>query len=245
MIYRRLTQGCLAGEAYHGLGKVAGEKGEWIEAEQLLKRAVRHDPISSRKHNDLGYAHLKTGASGLAIEEFRTALELDPGRSRSANNLILALLIAGESAEAQRISRRLDLDQGRWRALQRQAAEWEASRVSANPVPPADSADIDNRSGDQGEHVSRPTGEMTPTVGAVSGDGADMTGEKAEPSELDGQPAPEKQAERFEGGDESSDAEAGAANAGKASSDTDDAAVESGDEPSDEESEMPEKEDQS
>lgn len=128
VIYRGLIQGCPGSEAYHGLGKVAGGKSDWIEAERMLKKAVRLDPISPRKHNDLGYAHLKAGASDLAIEEFRTALELDPGRSRSANNLVLALLIAEEDAEAERIADRLSLDPERWQALQRQAEDWEIER---------------------------------------------------------------------------------------------------------------------
>jgi len=198
VIYRRLTQGCLASEAYHGLGKVAGEKGDWIEAEQMLTKAVRLDPISPRKHNDLGYAQLKTGASDLAIEEFRTALELDPGRSRSANNLVLALLIAGEGAEAEVISRRLSLGPDRWQALQSQADGWEIARVTSGKEAGKQAAETD-------ELPTAGGGTPLPAIRgpeSTAGKGGNKTTDEQSPESVE--PSPSDMSEMSAAGGESS-----------------------------------------
>ncbi|MFO7581406.1 tetratricopeptide repeat protein [Guyparkeria sp.] len=180
VIYGRLTGGCMAGEAYHGLGKTAGVEGDWLEAERMLGKAVRHDPISPSKHNDLGYAHLKTGATDMAIEEFRTALELDPGRSRAANNLVLAFLVAGAREEAERIRERLSIDEDRWQALQRQARGWEVVRETSDEKPDRSTQGEAGRSVD-GEESSSPGGAVETGSGSEDDDGGASGGIEGSP----------------------------------------------------------------
>lgn len=122
--YGELTDGCFASAAYHGLGRTLGKKGEWTAARQALDHARQLNPISPAIHNDLGYARLKTGAYESAVESFRTALELDAGRTRAANNLVLALLLMGETQQAGKLVEPFDIPAERWQKLQSQADSW-------------------------------------------------------------------------------------------------------------------------
>ncbi|MCL7743710.1 tetratricopeptide repeat protein [Guyparkeria hydrothermalis] len=122
--YGELTNGCFASVAYHGLGRTLGKKGDWTAARQALDQARQLNPISPAIHNDLGYARLKTGAYEPAVESFRTALELDAGRTRAANNLVLALLLMGEKQQAEKLLEPFDIPADRWVKLQSQADSW-------------------------------------------------------------------------------------------------------------------------
>ena len=126
-LYERLIEGCHAAAAYHGLGRVVGEKGDWPASRVALEHAGERNPVSPAIHNDLGYALLKVGEFRPAAEHFQTALELDSAHSRAANNLVLALLLLGEDGKAERLMDSLDMPASQRGKLESGADAWEVS----------------------------------------------------------------------------------------------------------------------
>ena len=73
------------GEAYKQLGaldlsRLNLEKAEELDSIQSLTQAVERDPDDSSSYNGRGIAHLRAGSFDLAVEDFATAIRLEPGQ---------------------------------------------------------------------------------------------------------------------------------------------------------------------
>ena len=108
--YEALLGTCLVADGYRGLARNAFRAGRHDQAMTLMRQARESRPIDPRIRNDLGYLLLLAGESQQAAEEFRTALELDPSHQQAAANLVLALRLSGQAAQAERTARRLGVD---------------------------------------------------------------------------------------------------------------------------------------
>jgi Flp pilus assembly protein TadD len=120
-LYNRLTNGCVAGNAYHGLGLIAGRKGQIVEALAYLEKARTELPTDVRVRNDLGYALFLDQRYDSARHEFLTALELDENNEFSVSNLVLLLLVTGEVEKAKAMAVRMNLSGGSFTQLQEEA----------------------------------------------------------------------------------------------------------------------------
>lgn len=67
---------------------------------------VLHDPLTASEHNDLGVAYESRGQLDLAAKEYRKALRLDPGQSRTRVNLGNILAANGQWSDAEKCYRR-------------------------------------------------------------------------------------------------------------------------------------------
>ncbi len=101
--YRALLQGDRAAEAWHGLGLLAGGRGDFAQAAQDLQRAAHLAPTDADVLNDLGYARLRAGDLAGARIPLGQASELAPRNTRTLANLAVLLLAEGRSVEAQRL----------------------------------------------------------------------------------------------------------------------------------------------
>jgi Flp pilus assembly protein TadD len=101
-LYRRLLDrsGDVAA-AHAGLGQVAAANQDWRLAASEFADASSGDPANVAFLNDLGFAQMNGGAFPAAIESLRQAAELEAGNRHVRNNLILALHLSGNDAQAR------------------------------------------------------------------------------------------------------------------------------------------------
>lgn len=109
-LYETLLDTCMQGQGHHGLGLIAGRQQQLDKASQQLAQAARLLPVDARVRNDYGYVLLLKGELPAARAEFLTAMELDDQATLAATNMLLLLLLNNQQAEAESLSRRMQLD---------------------------------------------------------------------------------------------------------------------------------------
>lgn len=101
--YRQLVGTPLESAGYRGLGLLAGARGSFPEAVQLLKRAQRLTPTDAALLSDLGYASLRAGQIDEARLPLMQALQLRPDSTQAQSNLALYLEVTGQDEQASRL----------------------------------------------------------------------------------------------------------------------------------------------
>jgi len=101
--YKRLLGTPLESAGYRGLGLLAGTRGSFAEAVQLLKQAQRLTPTDAALLSDLGYASLRAGLIDEARLPLMQALQLRPDSTQAQSNLALYLEVTGQSEQADRL----------------------------------------------------------------------------------------------------------------------------------------------
>lgn len=94
--YKRLLGTRLESAGYRGLGLLAGTRGDYVEAAQLLAQAQRRTPTDGLLLSDLGYAHLRAGQLEEARLPLMQALQLRPDSTQAQVNLALYLEVANQ-----------------------------------------------------------------------------------------------------------------------------------------------------
>ncbi|MDD1975534.1 MULTISPECIES: tetratricopeptide repeat protein [Pseudomonas] len=108
-LYRSLLGGCLASDAEHGLGQLSAARGDNLQAQRHLLRAVRLAPTDEKVRNDLGVVYLNLGNVEQARFEFLTAIELKDNNTLAAVNLVSLLLYQDKWQQAADLVSRLNL----------------------------------------------------------------------------------------------------------------------------------------
>ncbi len=98
--YKRLLATPLASAGYRGLGLLAGMRGNYAEAVQLLAQAQRRTPTDALLLSDLGYAHLGAGQIEEARLPLMQALQLRPDSTQAQANLALYLEVTNQPDRA-------------------------------------------------------------------------------------------------------------------------------------------------
>ncbi|WP_442110026.1 tetratricopeptide repeat protein [Pseudomonas sp. NUPR-001] len=141
-LYRSLLGGCLAAEAEHGLGQLSAARGDNLQAQRHLLRAVRLAPTDEKIRNDLGVVYLNQGDVEQARFEFLTAIELKDNNSLAAVNLVSLLLYQDKWQQAADLVSRLHLSAAQFNEAQSRAEQLKkpgklpavrADRVAALP----------------------------------------------------------------------------------------------------------------
>jgi Flp pilus assembly protein TadD len=101
--YKRLMGTPLEGAGYRGLGLLAGGRGGYAEAVQLLKQAQRQAPTDAALLSDLGYASMRAGRIAEARLPLMQALQLRPDSAQAQSNLALYLEATGQREQADRL----------------------------------------------------------------------------------------------------------------------------------------------
>ena len=101
--YKRLLSTPLASAGYRGLGLLAGTRGNYAEAVQLLTQAQRRTPTDALLLSDLGYAQLRAGQIEDARLPLMQALQLRPDSTQAQANLALYLVATNQSEQADRL----------------------------------------------------------------------------------------------------------------------------------------------
>lgn len=98
--YKRLMGTPLEGAGYRGLGLLAGARGNYAEAVQLLKQAQRHAPTDALLLSDLGYAQMRAGSTDDARLPLMQALQLRPDSAQAQANVALYLELTNQQEQA-------------------------------------------------------------------------------------------------------------------------------------------------
>jgi Flp pilus assembly protein TadD len=101
--YKRLMSTPLESAGYRGLGLLAGARGSYAEAAQLLRQAQRQTPTDALLLSDLGYASLRAGQIEEARLPLMQALQLRPDSTQAQTNLALYLEATGQAEQANRL----------------------------------------------------------------------------------------------------------------------------------------------
>ncbi|QNH76085.1 tetratricopeptide repeat protein [Pseudomonas protegens] len=111
-LYRSLLGGCLAAEGEQGLGQLAAERSDNLQALVHLQRAARLSPTDEKIRNDLGVVYLNQRRLKEARFEFITAMELKPSGQLPALNLVTLLIYQGNWKQASEVVSRVGLSPG-------------------------------------------------------------------------------------------------------------------------------------
>ncbi|MGE8632679.1 MAG: tetratricopeptide repeat protein [Achromobacter piechaudii] len=134
--YRALLSTDQAADGWHGLGLIAGSRGQFEQAADDFARAAKLSPMDPRILGDLGYARLRAGDPAGARVPLGQAAELAPDNGKVLANLAVLLLVEGEPVRAQRLMDQARLsDEARGQVL-RMASDIRVQRPQA-PVPAA------------------------------------------------------------------------------------------------------------
>lgn len=98
--YKKLIGTPLEAAGYHGLGLLAGTRGDYSEAIKLLKEAQRRTPTDAVLLSDLGYANLRAGFVADARFPLMQALQLRSDNLQAQANLALYLEVTQQHAQA-------------------------------------------------------------------------------------------------------------------------------------------------
>lgn len=109
VIYEQLTNSCVSGHAYRGLGLIASNAGNLPEALRYLKAASGTLPTEHTIRNDYGYVLMQSGQHDAALHEFLTAVELAPDYRQAAHNLILLLYQQGDTTRAEAFAKQFGI----------------------------------------------------------------------------------------------------------------------------------------
>ncbi|MNN50433.1 Tetratricopeptide repeat protein [compost metagenome] len=130
-LYRSLLGSCLAAEGEHGLGQLASARGDNVQAERHLLRAVRLAPTNEKMRNDLGVVYLDLGNVEQARFEFLTAIELKDNNSLAAVNLVSLLLYQDKWQQAADLVSRFKLSPAQFSEAKYRAEQLKKPNTSA------------------------------------------------------------------------------------------------------------------
>lgn len=130
--YKRLIGTPLESAGYRGLGLLAGARGSYAEAAQLLRQAQRLTPTDAALLSDLGYASLRAGQIADARLPLMQALQLRPDSAQAQSNLALYLEVTDQGEQANRL-----MEANRMSPAARAAVRDAAQQLRAGGVAPA------------------------------------------------------------------------------------------------------------
>mgnify|MGYP003945520621 CR=1 FL=1 len=107
--YRKLLNSPEASAAWHGLGLMAAQSGDYKGAATALREAAKREPTNPVMLSDLGYAMLRDGDIAAARVPLAQAAELAPDNRKMIGNLALFLLVSGDPGKARAVMDKANL----------------------------------------------------------------------------------------------------------------------------------------
>jgi Flp pilus assembly protein TadD len=121
--YRKLLNSSEASAAWHGLGLMAAQSGNYKGAATALREAATREPTNPVILSDLGYAMLRNGDIAGARVPLAQAAELAPDNRKMIGNLALFLLVSGDAGKARAVMDKANLSADSRATVYRLAAE--------------------------------------------------------------------------------------------------------------------------
>jgi len=140
-LYADLVNSCLAAEAHHGLGQIAVARKNYNQALKHLRIATSLSPANDAMRNDLGVTYLNLDRIAEANFELMTAMELNEGDSRAAQNMLTLLIYQDKWQNARHLvtSKKLTTEQFREAERRARALQAEKAQLQKNKTQTSDS----------------------------------------------------------------------------------------------------------
>jgi Flp pilus assembly protein TadD len=119
--YRNLSLSCMAAFGYAGMAKILATRGDIPQAHQQMLKARRLAPSNADIRNDYGFILLAHKNFKAAQREFMTALQLQPSHPVAIRNMVMSLILDGDSRTALRMAENNDIPSSEFRNLIAQA----------------------------------------------------------------------------------------------------------------------------
>ncbi len=140
--YKRLLGTSLESAGYRGLGLLAGSRGNYAEAVQLLTQAQRRTPTDALLLSDLGYANLRAGQLEDARLPLMQALQLRPDSTQAQANLALYFEATNQQDQARALMDANRMSEATRRAVREAALQIRTPGGSVEPTALLDSASM-------------------------------------------------------------------------------------------------------
>lgn len=134
-VYTRLLATPRAAAGHHGLGLLAGARGDMAQAATLLGRAVALEPTNPVLQSDLGYALIAGQRLGEARGPIFTAAQLAPNDPRILANLALYHASVGDRVAAESVLARPGISEASRQIIRSMLAP-PAAPAPRSPEPP-------------------------------------------------------------------------------------------------------------
>jgi len=119
--YRNLSLTCLTAYGHAGMAKILATRGDIPQAHQQMLKARRLAPSNADIRNDYGFILLAHKNFKDAQREFMTALQLQPGHPVAIRNMVISLILDGDSRTAVRMAKNNGIDSTEFKYLLSQA----------------------------------------------------------------------------------------------------------------------------
>ena len=119
--YRDLSLTCLSAYGHSGMAKILATRGDLPHAHQQMLKARRLAPGNADIRNDYGFILLAHKNFKDAQREFMTALQLQPGHPVAIRNMVISLILDGDTRTAVRMAKNNGIDSTEFKYLLSQA----------------------------------------------------------------------------------------------------------------------------
>ena len=132
--YRDLSLTCMTAFGHAGMAKILATRGDLDIAHQYMLKARRLAPTNSDIRNDYGFILLAMQDFKAAQREFMTALQLQPGHPVALRNMVMSLILDGDSRTAVRMAENNGIDETEFRVLIEKANHFAEPAVAKRAV---------------------------------------------------------------------------------------------------------------
>lgn len=103
--YRDLSLTCMTAYGHAGMAKILATRGDVPQAHQQMLTARKLAPTDADIRNDYGFILLVHRDFKAAQREFMTALQLAPGHPVATRNMVISLILDGDTRTAARMAK--------------------------------------------------------------------------------------------------------------------------------------------
>lgn len=132
--YRDLSLTCMTASGHAGMAKILATRGDLDIAHQHMLEARKLAPTNADIRNDYGFILLAMQDFKAAQREFMTALQLAPGHPVALRNMIMSLVLDGDSRTAIRMAKNNGIEDAEFSSLIEKANHFAEPAVATRAV---------------------------------------------------------------------------------------------------------------
>ncbi|WP_284449961.1 hypothetical protein [Spongiibacter tropicus] len=133
-VYRELSLTCMTAYGHAGMAKILATRGDLEISHQHMLKARRLAPTNADIRNDYGFILLAMQDFKAAQREFMTSLQLQPGHPVALRNMIMSLILDGDSRTAMRMAENNDIQETEFKSLIEKANHFAEPAVAKRAV---------------------------------------------------------------------------------------------------------------
>ncbi|WP_372860676.1 tetratricopeptide repeat protein [Spongiibacter sp.] len=132
--YRDLSLSCMTAAGHAGMAKILATRGDLAIAHQHMLKARQLAPTNADIRNDYGFILLAMGDFKAAQREFMTAMQLHQGHPVALRNMVISLILDGDSRTAMRLAKNNNIDDNQFRELVNKASHFAKPAVAQRDI---------------------------------------------------------------------------------------------------------------